>query len=138
MLMHILPDSGLSAGIAMLLDEPVIDAPAGVTLLDGTELVICQPPVNDGDELAEYRSGSWAGQLITRRTGIPNCCPNRTPVMMPLPGDLSYTIAFNEESPANLLFLVHFKHPFPPVTGFLSSIPDSTGPVGVFSPITDL
>jgi len=116
----------------------VIDAPAGVTLLDGTELILGQPTVNDGNESAEYRPGTWAGQLIARRTGIPNGCPNRTPVMMPLPGDLAYTLAFNEEGPANLLFLVHFKHLFPPVTSFLSSIPDSTGPVGVFSPITDL
>ena len=64
-------------------------------------------------------------------------CPDRAPVMVPLPGNLPYTLAFNEEGPSDLLFLVHFKHPFPPVTGFLSSIPDSTGPVGVFSPITD-
>jgi hypothetical protein len=58
--------------------------------------------------------------------------------MVSFPGDLAYTFAFNEEGPSDLLFLVHFKHPFPPVTGFLSSIPDSTGLVGVFSPITDL
>jgi hypothetical protein len=58
--------------------------------------------------------------------------------MAPFPGDLAYTLAFNEEGPANLLFLVHFKHLFPPVTGFISSIPVSTSLVGVFSPITDL
>jgi len=137
MLVHILPDGGLTAGIPVLLDEPVIDAPASVALLGGTELVLGQPTVDDGDEPPEYRPGPGPGQLVTGRTRIPDSCPDRAPVMVPLPGDLAYTFAFNKEGPANLLFLVHFKHLFPPVTGFLSSIPDSSGLVGVFSPITD-
>jgi hypothetical protein len=57
--------------------------------------------------------------------------------MVPLPGNPAYAFTIDKEGSANLFFLVHFKHPFPPVTGFLSSIPDSTGLVGVFSPITD-
>ncbi|HEY90605.1 MAG TPA: hypothetical protein G4O07_02105 [Dehalococcoidia bacterium] len=53
MLVHILPDGGLAAGIPVLFDEPVIDAPAGVALLGRLEFVICQPLVYDGDEPAE-------------------------------------------------------------------------------------
>jgi hypothetical protein len=56
--------------------------------------------------------------------------------MAPLPGDLPYTFAFYEEGPANLFFLVHVKHPFPPISEVSSSIPDSPDPVGVFSTIT--
>ena len=138
MFVHILPDSRLAAAISMLLDESVIDSPTGVTLLNGAELILGQPPVNNGDEPAEYRPGPGPAQLVVGKTPVPNGCPDRAPVMVSLPGDLTYTLALNKEGPANLLFLVHFKHLFPPVTGFLSSIPDSTSPVGVFSPITAL
>ena len=121
----------------MLFNEPVIDAPAGVALLSRLKFIICQLLVYDGNEPAEYWSGTRLAQAVPGRTGISDSRPDCTPVMVPLPGNLPYTLAFNEEGPSDLLFLVHFKHPFPPVTGFLSSIPDSTGPVGVFSPITD-
>jgi hypothetical protein len=67
MLVHILPDGGLAAGIAVLLDESLIDAPAGVALLGGTELILGQPPVNDGDESAEYRPGPGPAQLVAGR-----------------------------------------------------------------------
>jgi hypothetical protein len=138
MAVHILSDGGLAAAITMLLDKTVIDASAGVMLLSGSELVLGQPPIDDGNERSEYRSYPGLGQLVTRRTGIPNGCSDRAPVMVTFPSNLTYTFTFNEKGPANLLSLVHFKHPFPPVTGFLSSIPDSIGLVGAFSPITDL
>ncbi|MFC2032414.1 hypothetical protein ACFLUS_03505 [Chloroflexota bacterium] len=52
------------------------------------------------------------------------------------PGRSGVIFTFNEEVPANLLFLVHVKHLFPPVSEVSSSIPDSPDPVGVFSPVT--
>jgi len=135
-LAHVIPDGGLTPGIAMLLDKPVVDAPAGVMLLGRTELVLGKTLVYDGYVRAEHRPGPWFGKLVAGRTCIPDGRPDRAPVMVPLPGNLAYTLAFDEEGPANLLFLVHFKHLFPPVTGFPSSIPDSPGLVGVFSTIT--
>jgi hypothetical protein len=50
--------------------------------------------------------------------------PDRSTVVMPFPGYTAYAFAFNEEGPADFFFPVHSKHPFPPVTGFSSSIPD--------------
>jgi hypothetical protein len=55
---------------------------------------------------------------------------------MTFPGDTAYAFTFDKEGPADLFSLVHFKHPFPPVTGFPSSIPDSPCRVGGFSTIT--
>jgi hypothetical protein len=52
--------------------------------------------------------------------------------MMLLTGDLPDAFAFDVEGPANLLFLVHFKHPSPPVSEVSSSIPDSPDQAGVF------
>jgi len=135
-LAHVIPDGGLAAGVAFLFDEPVVDAPAGVTLLGGTELVTGQPLIDDGDEGAEYWPGPRLCQLVAGRTGIPDGRPDRAPVVVTLPSDLAYTLAFDEEGPANLFFLVHVKHLFPPISEVSSSIPDSPGPVGVFSPVT--
>jgi hypothetical protein len=56
MLVHVLPDGGLSAGIAMLLEEPVIDTPTRVALLYRLEFVICQPLIDDDNEPTEDRS----------------------------------------------------------------------------------
>jgi hypothetical protein len=39
-------------------------------------------------------------------------------------GEVDIILAFDKEGPADFFFLVHFKHPIPPATGFLSSIPD--------------
>ena len=135
-LAHVIPDRRLAAGIAFLFDEPVVYAPAGMTLLGGTELVPGQPLVYDGDVWAEHRPGTRLGKFVVRRAGVPDGRPDRAPVMMPLPGDLAYTFAFDVEGPANLLFLVHVKHLFPPVTGFSPSIPDSPVQVGGFSTAT--
>jgi len=136
MLAHVSPDGGLAAGVAFLFDEPVVDAPTGVMLLGRTELVPGQPLVYDGDVWAEYRPRAWLGKLVAGRTSIPDGCSDCTPVMVTLPGNLAYTFAFNEEGPANLFFLVHVKHSFPPVSEVSSSLPDFPDPVGVFSPVT--
>jgi len=70
------------------------------------------------------------------RSGIMDGFPDRGTVVMPFPGYSAYAFAFDEEGPAYFFFLVHSKHPFPPVTGFSSSIPDSPRQVGGFSAIT--
>lgn len=56
MLVHIVPDGGLTTGIAMLFNETVIDAPAGVALLSRLKFIICQPLIYDSNEPAEDRS----------------------------------------------------------------------------------
>lgn len=112
MLAHVIPDGGLAAGTIFLGDEPVVDAPCGVALLGRAELVSSQPLVYDGDERAEYRPGARLAQLVAGGTGVPDSCPDRAPVMVAFPGNLSYAFALNVEVPAKLLFLVHFKHPF--------------------------
>ena len=74
--------------------------------------------------------------MVVGRTGIPDGRPDRAPVVVTLLRDLSYTLAFDEEDPANLFFLIHVKHLFPPVSEVSSSIPDSPDPVGGFSTVT--
>src|SRR4030042_2952957 len=79
-LVHILPDGGFAAGIPVLLDEPVIDASAGMALLYRLEFIISQPRIDDGNEPAENRSYPGLGQFVAWRTSIPNGCPDRAPV----------------------------------------------------------
>jgi hypothetical protein len=67
-----------------------------------------------------------------RGTPIPDSRPDSAPAVTAFPGNLAYTFSFNEEGPSNMLFLVHFKHPFPPISEVSFSIPDSPDQVGVF------
>jgi hypothetical protein len=55
-------------------------------------------------------------QLVVGKTCIPDGCPNHAPVVVPLLSYPWYTFAFDKEGPANLLFLVHVKHLFSPIT----------------------
>ena len=63
-LAHVIPDGGLAAPVAVLLEKPVVDAAAGVTLLGRTELVPGQPLIYDGNVWAEYRPGFGMCQLV--------------------------------------------------------------------------
>jgi hypothetical protein len=82
----------------MFLDEPMINTSARVALLGRLEFVICQPLIYDGHKSAKNWHGPRLGHFILGWTGILNSRTNRTPVMMPLPGDLSYALAFNKKA----------------------------------------
>ena len=122
---HVLPDGGLAAAVAMLPHQPLVDATAGVTLLRRAGFVLGQPLVYDGDERAEDRPGPRLAQRVAGRAGITKSLADCPPVMMPFSGDAANALALDEVSPADLLYPVHFQHPFPPVAGFPSSLPES-------------
>ncbi|MGR3296188.1 MAG: hypothetical protein ACUZ8A_08190 [Candidatus Bathyanammoxibius sp.] len=137
MLSHVIPDCRLAAPVAFIVDESAVDAATGVMLLGGTELVTGRPLVYDGNVWAEYRSLPGMRQMVAGRTGIPGSHrPDRVVVVVTLPRHLAYTFAFDQEGPANLFFLVHVKHLFPPVSEVSSSIPDYPDPVDGFSTVT--
>jgi len=116
---HVITDGGLTTQVAFLPHETVINAPGGVMLLGRTEPVPGQPFINNGNVWPEYRPDTRPGDLVMGGTAVPDGRPDSAPAVSLLPGYPAYTFPFNEEGPAYLLFLVHFKHPFPPVSVFL-------------------
>jgi hypothetical protein len=105
-------DDGQTSGVAVLVAEPLEDAPGGVALLPGGLLVVLEDLVDDGEEGIELGPGSRGRAAVAGRLGMVEDLLEGVPVDVELAADGALALFVDEDAAADLGPVLHVgEHP---------------------------